>query len=221
MSKFFNQIHGILESNGESYESKYPEIKEKNVFSVSTLAHSSASQVYWKLKGQKGQFPYESHIGKAFFLGRAVHEFIQNRMKDCVSEYPLEYVGAGYKLVGHIDNISFRDSTVLEYKTTKLHKFTPKKTNALICDECGIQAMNHNDRNFNSRLPEYILQAGVYAYIMSKQTGKKWNASIFVINGTLTEYELTQEDIENSWKVINERAKETYEKLRAMGKIQI
>ena len=196
MSKFFSQIHGILESNGESYESKYPEIKNKNVFSISTLAHGSASQVHWKLKGQKGQFPYESNVGKAFFLGRATHEFIQNRM-NLVTEYPLEFVADNYKLVGHVDILDFKENHILELKTTKLEVL-----------ELG-------------RLREYMLQAGAYAYLMQKQTGRVWNASIFVINGTLTEYELTQEDIANSWVVIVKRAEECYQKLKSLGQIQI
>lgn len=196
MSKFFSQIHGILENNGESYENKYPEIKNKNVFSISTLAHGSASQVHWKLKGQKGQFPYESNVGKAFFLGRATHEFIQNRM-NLVNEYPLEFVADNYKLVGHVDILDFKENHIVELKTTKLEVV-----------ELG-------------RLREYMLQAGAYAYLMQKQTGRVWNASIFVINGTLTEYELTQEDIANSWAVIVKRAEECYQKLKSLGQIQI
>jgi hypothetical protein len=33
------------------------------------------------------------------------------------------------------------------------------------------------------------------------------------VNGTLTEYELTNEDIELSWEIIYSRADETYKKL--------
>jgi hypothetical protein len=222
MSKYFVEIHNILESNGESYESKYPEIAQKNVFSISTLAHGSANQVHWKLKGQKGQYPYESNVGKSFFLGRAQHEFIQNRMKYCLSEYPLEHITpkGEFKIVGHIDLLDVNDGYLLELKTTINHKFVlNQKTQK--CYRCKLNSNDSIHRNVETtRLPEFILQAGTYAKLMQLQTGRDFGASIFVLNGTLTEYELTREDIENSFNIILKRGYETYEKLKFLGEIK-
>lgn len=202
MSQYFKQIHNILESNGENYEALNPEIKSVNVFSISTLAHGSASQVYWKIKGQKGQFPYESNVGKAFFLGRSVHEFVQSRMKDFLREFKIQYLtegfqinSSGFMLDGHIDLIDLSRRYIIELKTTK------EETVNL------------------GRIREYMLQVGAYAKIMELQTGFPFRASVFVINGTLTEYELTKEDIDNSFKVILERANKTLEELKVRGKI--
>ena len=220
MTKYFTQIHKILESNGESYEEKYPEIAQKNVFSISTLAHSSASQVHWKLKGQKGQYPYESNVGKAFFLGCAQHEFIQKRMSNCVSEYPLEYATPNFKLLGHIDLLDTNNNYVLELKTTKRHKFREKVNDATKCYECGLEQKESCHRDTSTRIREYMLQAGTYAKLMSIQTGRNFNASVFILNGTLTEYELTQEDIDNAFELVLSRAKEAYEKLRFLGEIK-
>jgi len=196
MSKYFQIIHDILESKGEEYETRFPEVRQKNVFTISTLSHSSASQVYWKLKGNRGTFSYESITGKAFFEGRSKHEYIQKRLVDCITEYPLEFKTEKYKLIGHIDAIDFNEKFIMDLKTTKL------------------------DTLQLGRLREYVLQVGAYCKLMEIETGRKYNGSVFVLNGKLTEYELTREDIDNSWTIIIKRADETYQKLKELGQIR-
>lgn len=173
------------------------------------------------MKGQKGQFPYESKVGKAFFLGRAQHEFIQNRMKYCLNEYPVEFSNSYFKLVGHIDLLDIQNNYILELKTTKKHDFIAKsKTDMFICLECGLAKSDSCHRKMDTQIKSYFLQVGAYAKLMEMQTGKYFGASVFIINGTLTEYELTQEDINNSLDIILQRARETYEKLQFLGEIK-
>jgi hypothetical protein len=94
-----------------------------------------------------------------------------------------------YRLTGHIDAVDFKGKTCLEFKTTKDETIK----------EC--------------RLEEYTLQIGAYCKALELETGLKYKGIIFVINDSLHEYELTKQDIDNSWLTINERATEVYEKL--------
>lgn len=218
MSKYYDMILSILESRNETYEKLHPEIKDKFTFSISTLSHryGITKQLNWKLKGFQRQIYYDSPQGKALFQGRAIHEFIQLRLDGFSNEFRLSYITETYRLTGHIDAINFSDDYIIELKTTKCHVFYPHSKNSEICAKCRLPKIDyvHDTKDAQYRMKEYVIQAGAYAKIMQIQTGRKFNASVFVINSSLTEYELTQEDIDNSWREVLYRAGVTYDRLK-------
>ena len=188
MSIYYQVLFDILRSKGESYEEIHPEISDAKTFSISTLSHSAKSQVWWKQNGNKRD---NDVLIMPFARGKAMHEFIQARLRPMgyVTEYPLYWESGTYNLIGHVDAIDFKNKIVLEFKTT-MQKYVER-----------------------ARLNEFILQCGAYCKVLEIDTGVPFNGKILIVKSSLFEYEVTQEDKDKGWKLINERAKQAYEEL--------
>lgn len=185
---YYDLVYGILSNRGEEYAKSYPEINDKNVFSISSLAWSSAKQIYWKVANSKGL--ESKQLSLAMTRGRAIHEFIQHRLKGFVCEYPVTYSTMKYKLIGHADAIDFKDKMILEFKTTTQEK--------------------------GERWNPWIIQIGAYCKLLQLETGFPFNGMIFCVNEgskKLVKYEISSTEINSSWKIILERAEECYRKI--------
>lgn len=122
---------------GGEYEKNNPEIKELNVFSVSSLAYSEEKQFDWKMNNAieadillnvDEKDLKEINVNFFMLLGRAVHELIQSRLssdfqkeKKITLELPYNWKNANFhsiKIIGHIDAINFTTGELLELKTS-------------------------------------------------------------------------------------------------------
>ena len=217
MSKYYQVILDILEGTNETYEKLHPEIKDKSTFSISTLSHRNgvSKQIQWKLSGATYRINYDTPLGKAMFQGRAVHEFVQARLQGFTKEFRLSWLTETFKLTGHVDAINFDDRYLIEMKTSKKHKYYANLKKPFVCSKCRLPIFDrvHDIREMEYSLKEYVIQTGAYVKVLELQTGNRFGASVFLINDSLIEYELTREDIEKSWIIILSRARETFEKL--------
>jgi len=222
MSKYFQLILDILQSKTEHYEDLHPEINDYRTYSISTLSHRYGirEQVNWKLSNAPKIVTYESPLGHAFLKGRAIHEFIQNRLSftHFTIEFPVSLVTSTFNLTGHCDVVDFENNHLIELKTTIKHIFAlnEKKLDlGFICKLCGRLREDkiHDPKDIDYRQKEFALQAGTYARLLSRQKQTPFKVSIFIINDVLKEYELTSEEIILSYNEILERAKEVYKRL--------
>ena len=196
MTDYYSLIHGILSNKGETYLERYPEAEIRNNFKISALAWSSAKEIFWDSINKK-DMQVES-LRLSMFRGRAIHEYIQRRLKKdkFIDEYSLRYQTddyipneKGYALIGHVDAVNFQNRVILEFKTTNSEK--------------------------GERWKQWTVQAGGYSHLLYLETGFKFKAIIFCINealNNLTQKELTIDDVTNSWKVILDRADESYKR---------
>jgi hypothetical protein len=191
LSQYYQLIYDILCNKGEEYGTQFPEINEKNVFSISSLSWSANKQLFWK---QANKDHLESKfLSLALTRGKAIHEFLQSRLVgkySFVSEYPLMFKTDRYKLIGHIDVVNFKQKQILEFKSTISEK--------------------------GERFNQWIIQCGAYCKALEIETGFHFNGSIFCMNEFtkhLTEYQLSDVEIQNSWITILSRAEECYNKL--------
>ena len=115
-----------LLTDAKTYGSRYPKIKQYNVFSMSTISFSVDKQVAWKL-GQNKEPNVWDNIRMA--KGRILHEYIQTRLPpsyqfeiEILLPIPYKWTNHPFHeilLLGHIDVINFKEREILEIKTSE------------------------------------------------------------------------------------------------------
>lgn len=178
-------IENILGGVGEEYEKLHPEISDYDTYSISTLSHDIQKQIFWK----KNPSYKNLETNLVMTKGRAWNEFIQRRLRNTwITEYPVQYVGEKFKLTGHLDAVDFKNSDVLEIKTTR-RKFYPRN--------------------------EYLLQCGAYCKLMELEQHRQFNGTVLVITEFFGRFwiELEREQIEQSFEEILKRANQVWSEL--------
>jgi hypothetical protein len=147
------------------YEKENPEIRDRYVYSASTLAYSAQKQLDFKLNGNPS---LKIEANMKMMKGKAIHEFIQSRKcfnEQWIKEYKLENkynYGSieQFTIIGHIDIYNPLEKLVIELKTTS-HK-TPYLTKYYV-NQAGYYA--------------YCLYADAYVVVFSEKSFQVYKLS--------------------------------------------
>jgi hypothetical protein len=188
--------------NDNEYAKMYPEINQRNVFSISTLSNSVWKQVYWKEHPEKRD--QKTTYNEPMWEGKTAHEYFQRRL---VKEgWQIEY--------------PFRVEIPFQWKTQ------PYSVVVLIGHADAYLPPNYEDRMLGSLVEikrsrknpfiygNHILQAGVYSYLLAPSAGKEYPETFVVkVNTMVRARKLDAYEITAAWGVMQKRALECAEKL--------
>jgi hypothetical protein len=176
------------------YEKENPEIKDRYVYSASTLAYSAQKQLDFKLNGNPS---LKIEANMRMMKGKAIHEFIQSRKcfesPDWISEFKLEndyqYDSViQFTIIGHIDIYNYSEKSVIELKTT-----------------------SHNTPYLTKY---YVNQAGYYAYCLYS------DAYVVVFSEkSFQVYKLTPQEIFDGYERVVNNAKWVTKRLMELDRL--
>ena len=162
-----------------TYAEQYPEIKKRNVFSISTLARGADAQIAQKNKVQTT----DEKINMFFLTGKAIHELLQRyyskKYLRLSVEFPLNYYFPfnwqhytldGITVIGHVDVINWDKREIYEFKTSTFIQKSYAR------EEYNLQALTYKnilERRFNREFRVFIIWVSPFLQVKELFDGKE------------------------------------------------